>query len=138
MRAETKQGNTMDGKEELFELCKEVSTRLGWAVDEDSDLTRKWGRDGIGNLQIEPIGGGIFFGQVPLYTSDYLLEKLPSENSEQIHAVYGVYLLTGSKSKKWGASWECDTGQYEIEHADTPLKALLKLVIALDDAGELK
>jgi hypothetical protein len=25
-----------------------------------------------------------------------------------------------------------------VEHSDTPLKALLKLTVALDDAGELK
>lgn len=74
----------------------------------------------------------------PLYTSDYLMEKLPSKSRvekfiimghpDKRHklfdqAVYNAYLYTATQ-QHWNQS-------------NTPLKALLKLAIALNDAGEL-
>lgn len=72
----------------------------------------------------------------PKYNSDYLLEKLPTK----LKIMSTSYWLTLSPMDKqtWGVSYDHDdTLQYSdtFVYADTPLKALLKLTIALYDAG---
>jgi hypothetical protein len=95
----------------------------------------------------------------PLYTSDYLLEKLPDAlNSPSFNIAYRLQL---KKINNWysceysnhgwfqsmksvftrkGYDTNDDSLAYGLKPVtgDTPLKALLKLVLALDDAGELK
>lgn len=109
---------------ELFELCKEVYKRTGWQqkgtrmIFNDAD-------DGAGLYKhLEGY----------LYTLDYLLEKLPDTLPQG-------ELFVG----KWGHSyWRAGYFDYEPawsdlrDFSDTPLKALLKLTIALSEAGELK
>ena len=95
---------------ELFELCKEVYKRTGWETDE---LLSHRG-----------------LVRVPLYTSDYLLEKLEEASTE-----YNVQVYYSVVNKYWKALW-VNYGSPSI--ANTPLKALLKLTIALSEAGELK
>lgn len=95
---------------ELFELCKEVYEKTGWKPTD-------WQH-------------GIEDGQ-PLYTSDYLLEKLPKKN---------IILTFDEFSCTWRTIYGADifsTDRFR-GNADTPLKALLKLTIALSEAGELK
>jgi hypothetical protein len=109
--------NTLDP--ELFELCKEVYEKTGWTP---TGYTAPDDTKSIMSMK-------------PLYTSDYLLEKLPNniENTEGIHKLW----LTISPMDKgaWSAAYELfDTSEY-VCWSDTPLKSLLKLVIALDDAG---
>jgi hypothetical protein len=104
---------------ELFELCKEVFNKLTW----DDISLNDWG-DKLNE-----------YGQlVPLYTSDYLLEKLPTRLQQG-------ELFVG----KWGVSyWRAGYFNYDPAWSElrafdtTPLKALLKLTIALHEAGELK
>jgi len=91
---------------ELHELCEEVY-----------ELT-EWGDNAL-QLGHTPNHEDIF----PLYTSDYLLEKLPN----------GV--AVSNANGRWGA-WVV-LQEDDLEEADTPLKALLKLVLALEKAGEL-
>lgn len=102
---------------ELFDLCKEVYKRTGWyepgillGHTERTDKDRR----------------GVWS---PIYTSDYLLEKLKG--------IVGSFNLCPQAKGDWvllaNANFE-EKGYY----ADSPLKALLKLVIALDDAKELK
>lgn len=96
---------------ELFELCKEVYERTGWE-SKSIDTHYFAERDERGE-------------QVPLYTSDYLLGKLPV-----------VTLSSG-----YGGSWSATDRKIDnpiVIISSSPLKALLKLVIALDDAGEMK
>ena len=106
----------MTQDQELFELCKEVYERTGWQPTD-------WQH-------------GDEDGQ-PLYTSDYLLEKLPNKIKGK-HST-GWLTLSPMDKETWGAGYEADHTEhiddYKLEWSDTPLKALLKLVIALDDAG---
>lgn len=136
---------------ELFELCKEVYERTAW----DSNLERYYVQSGIQaevmyQAEILPPDMAI----CPLYTSDYLLEKLPHRiDSDDKRSTTGTRLViedqTRVKSESLGggldvtysARYETTYGVTRIDgnlmncHADTPLKALLKLIIALDDAG---
>jgi hypothetical protein len=78
----------------------------------------------------------------PLYTSDYLLEKLPTaikiqdpdimeEPHVEVHHSGVVKPQYRWCAKAFNGDW------FEVS-SDTPLKALLKLTIALSEAGELK
>lgn len=98
---------------ELFELCRELYKRTGWDSYElaKDHVTTSDGYDEW---------------DLPLYTSDYLLDKLPHASYQMDVTSVGVKLTTFYTDDKW-----------ETVHADTPLKALLKLVIALDDAKEI-
>jgi hypothetical protein len=74
---------------------------------------------------------------IPLYTSDYLLEKLPKKYNN------GILLLAITNSTQWGAEYYSfyppERGaKTDVYISDTPLKALLKLTIDLSEAGELK
>lgn len=108
---------------ELFELCKEVEKRTGWG---------QYGDEGLHYFDSRPV--------VPLYTTDYLLEKLePIRYGMTPKDVGPLALHVYIREDTWAANI---TGANFIAHqgddASTPLKALLKLVVALDDAGERK
>ena len=111
--------------QELFELCKEVYKRFPeWHRTRDKFNKR-------GEVMIGP-----FYAlrpastQTPLYTSDYLLEKLPLVQLDHM-------ALDSDDPIRWEATTILFLNRIvnPIAEADTPLKALLKLVIALDDAG---
>lgn len=103
---------------ELFELCKEVYERTKWVFGNEDDVF---------DYPHQTEGKHERFVS-PLYTSDYLLEKLQPRNP-----------VINFHSKLWGATCYDSpnvNGSSWVE-ADTPLKALLKLTIALHEAGEL-
>lgn len=119
---------------ELFELCEEVYAKTVW----DNHQLR---------IHSESLAVAESFGtleySVPLYTSDYLLEKLPiSVESEWSHSgnneltivkLDGKYSASYLHSKEDRVALVGSTNLIGV--ADTPLKALLKLVLTLDDAG---
>lgn len=114
---------------ELFELCKQVHEATGW----NDPLPAHFNEEGMFVLYGRPkrvIEGTIY---IPLYTSDYLLEKLPRS------VQYSGGQITLRVEVQWSGGWHAHYGMYDWHSAigETPLKALLKLVIALDDAGEL-
>ena len=122
---------------ELFELCKQVYEATGW---KDTH-----GRLDDGNHTIRNEGNEVLLGtkQVPLYTSDYLLEKLPA------HFYGGTIAMTAETDEgptRYSFFYEDNHETAQVVHCenvrlqgwhDTPLKALLKLTIALSEAGEL-
>ena len=103
--------------DELYELCKKVYERTGWddLADDHPWITERnvlgYERNGI----------------APLYTSDYLLEKLPETYNKQELMLW----------RSGVSSWRAGYSPIESYRDDTPLKALLKLTIALSEAGEL-
>ena len=106
---------------ELFELCKKVYEATGWENDGYVKYLNK-----APNYECR-------YHNAPLYTSDYLLEKLPE---------WTTVTKVGNDTGKYNASYELgyttslgDT--YLQGTSDTPLLALLKLTIALSEAGEL-
>lgn len=115
--------------EELFELCKEVETRTSW---EDTTSAYLW-VEAHDTYELDN-GNPLAFGHppIPAYTSDYLLEKLHSKKGLAVTKyVEGGWNAHCERKMHGNAKWV----DYYEGIADTPLKALLKLVIALDDAG---
>ena len=110
---------------ELFELCKEVYIQHPEHQDWQGEwiiITDKKELKVYKDSENEEYGAFNFYS--PLYTSDYLLEKLPNPS---------VHKLTDN--------WRAFGGEQDTvatATADTPLKALLKLTKALAEAGELK
>jgi len=123
---------------ELFELCKEVYLRNHWwypMTESHEYYTNFSPRDKHDRTwrvkryfgPKDKTGEQMF----PIYTTDYILSKLPYEIDRN--------LLTMSATEY---SWDFRYGMASIARrtglggrSDTPLKALLKLVLALDDAG---
>lgn len=102
---------------ELFDLCKAVYEKTGWMKYFD------WHFNEDGQIK-RTIEGAVFTG-VPLYTSDYLLEKLPMRTSRiEDTAMLG----RATDNNGWSVVYR-DNAYL----ADTPLKALLKLTLALED-----
>lgn len=120
-----------DSDNELFELCKQVYERTGW-----NDTQAYFYDKGNGNLaaqfqtNLEARPGWWWYDGInacPLYTSDYILEKLP--NGCELRKVLNGYCADPPpKLRKRGLS----------EVYEAPIVALLKLTIALHEAGELK
>jgi hypothetical protein len=115
---------------ELFDLCKEVYKRFpkwidveeSWHEVEYTDhVDLEVGRNDLPNTDLN------FVTETPLYTSDYLLNKISTL------AVHLEHMFPHDESQAyWGSSiFSLDVYTY----GETPLKALLKLVLALDDAG---
>ena len=104
---------------ELSKLCERVSQISGW---EDQSYYNG-------------------HSYVPLYTSDYILEKLPlSINAGLSRAVDMFLVIDRPKSLKYQYRAFYTAPSYGKRHeviAGTPRKALLKLTIALHEAGEL-
>lgn len=106
---------------ELFELCKKVYEATGWKdteqylwLDDSHHNTHpEW--DTIERSSHDMGGKG-----TPLYTSDYLLEKLPFPTE------------IGRDSFTWIGKYE-NRGKQVWERAGTPLKALLKLTLKLHE-----
>jgi len=125
----------------FFQLCNQVSDVTGWddeslndsfkrLVRHDAEHWGDWFQAGYNNH----INNG-FEKTVPIYTSDYLLDKLKG--------VFGWsdFRLTSDPLKE-GVVWEClyhtyDGMDYKSESSE-PVIALLELIIILDEAGELK
>jgi hypothetical protein len=133
---------------ELFELCKEVYKKTGWSdkhikeryylIDGEMQLLNSIG------IHDEQPTFHTLVQLSPLYTSDYLLEKLPKGLTTIYGSAYPLSPQVMASGDQYYAMYKHDmTGPdsaetiFEVE-ANTPLKALLKLVIALADAGELK
>ena len=122
---------------ELYELCKEVYERTEWKQEPDiSYLYKYWdNHDELCVISIEEAGDAL----IPAYTSDYLLEKLPVHLKEG--TLSSLYELD-EDGRPWCWGYHYDdkrvklaNGYYAQGWADTPLKALLNLVIKLDKGG---
>ena len=103
---------------ELFDLCQQVYEKTGWG-----DILH------VINLTGQVISTISSTGNATLYTSDYLLEKLlPITYSIQVYR---------RQTGLIDLMWMPQKPMYDDVVSDTPLKALLKLTLALSEAGEL-
>lgn len=114
--------------DELFELCRQVYEATGWGDTHqvlvklvkhwipNSERIAEWHNNGD-----YPISASV----PPLYTSDYLLEKLLPITPVKFYR---------AKNGNISLFWEPIEPVYEDMMADTPLKALLRLTLALQEA----
>lgn len=140
----------MTADQELFELCKQLYEVTEWRGTEAAytwslpngdpyishpDLERSWGLFTTQDVK----------GYCPLYTSDYLLEKLPRTLTIK-KSIYLLCVLNGNANNDnwiadyvtWGRlCWLHENERAQDTEADTPLKALLKLTLALHKEGLL-
>jgi hypothetical protein len=139
----------------LYELCKKVYEATGWG---DYDHTGRTEKHWYETVYVDPLTRDIeeqakriepmsvyqrqmYFDnndkmsailRCPLYTSDYLLEKL--RETESIDVVVGINRI--NEIQCYAKALNLMELHRDIKaFADTPLKSLLKLAIALDDAG---
>lgn len=108
---------------ELFELCKEVYERFPKWGDVDfvwlNNIPREEPSYTSGNKFVSE-------AETPAYTSDYLFKKLPRGTQVRKSVRFDGYVARTRLS-----------GNAPRKAADTPLKALLKLTLALHEAKEL-
>lgn len=141
---------------ELFELCKEVSAIL--PITDDIDYYLRWSKPNnvfmkVNRWQYDEDSRRYAHKAItpqfnaenevaPLYTSDYLLDKLPKFSPVAKDAYLTVIEKQTPKDKRedfyWTAGYFTGSGWSYTGQSDTPLKALLKLTIELHEAGELK
>lgn len=134
--------------EELFGLCREVYRRTGWGgTDFDYFKINKYAAWEI--VPSKKCGYGEQEWQIaqtvtiyPLYTSDYLLEKLPAKLAYNKTEYF--YYLEKFDDGSYGSGYGFTDEGGHIDHPmigvltdNVALKVNLKLVIALDDAGQL-
>jgi len=125
---------------ELLELCKKVYQRTGWKDTlEAFYIPVDFKSNDVWVKTEHNYDDSKMFWYCPLYTSDYILEKLPDETGLQNPRIEkGVFVQkqsTTTVAMRYRAAYKF--ASLRSQYADTPLKALLKLVIALDDAGQL-
>lgn len=121
--------------QELFELCKEVYKRTKWLGGNGGFMWVQWQEDSAWLLEPSSKSGKTCHDWFPFYTSDYLLEKLKNKYPSVELVELNGHMQRIGRGPHWRAAASWGTAKYD---KDTPLKALLKLVIALDDAGELR
>lgn len=138
----------MTTDKELFNLCREVYELTGW---NNQELLGGWiedqfeGPNNLGTFTTKDQTETILFKLIcPLYISDYLLEKLASDYSIEATVRYvshntqdALYRYMIDKLGKFVAfTPDMPMGKYPV--GDKPAIPLLKLTIALSEAGELK
>jgi len=126
---------------ELLELCKEVYLKLGWYPGNNYS-EKVWVNNSAGKLAIKTTKEtGDYWQEIcPAYSLEYLLEKLPKyiELFDEHADDYLLFLRPNFKGDEWNAGYSgLGTWMPYLTDADTPLKALLKLTLALKEAGEL-
>lgn len=116
---------------ELFELCKEVHEKTGW------EKTGNWIDFYEDRLTVYGVSDNRFGDYVcPLYNSDYLLEKLPKD-LDGLKLIMRAATANRTQQEGWIFYYGETEGSTLKGFGDTPLKALLKLTLALHKANEL-
>ena len=146
--------------EELHQLCKEVYKLTGWnhtefmwvappLNDTDYKIMHKSELHELNDYIKHPETIDKMCNSTFCYDTDYLLEKLPrylrlQRDDMDYPQKFAFKLRASTKdTNNWRAGYYNTPKKQVFQnlsidcHADTPLKALLKLTIALSEAGEL-
>ena len=128
-------------RNELFELCKQVYEATGWDGTEKfwhsliSHDMKTWSDYKLQDYKPDNLFG---IRIVPLYTSDYLLEKLPKKIKRDSSTGWLVLSPMDSQGA-WSVGYEPDHTEhiddYPMEWGESPVAALLELTIKLHEEG---
>ena len=113
---------------ELFSLCKKVYELTGWSNETLEKMALS-------------MADSELHAECPLYTSDYLLEKLQAISTKEPNIQNEPHILvehSGLVKPEYRWSAKVFNGYWLEVSSTAPLKALLKLTLALHEAGELK
>lgn len=139
-----------DSDRELFELCNDVYKRFPewnntldggyrWCLMPDG----KYDTFRLSDAEIYPAGyREAWFAGVPVYTSDYIFGNLPAYINSEGRKWFFI-LCREISGSQWQTGFETiyeekfNEAIYNVS-ARTPLTALLRLVVALHEGGELK
>lgn len=117
---------------EVFELCKQVYEATGWKYTigkfhDDGSYDGYVGHGGVAYTP-NPQDSEWLPKNIPLYTSDYLLEKLPVGTNIS---------KTNTNTTEPSIYYSATCRNNGIHQGGTPLQALLKLTISLHEEGLL-
>lgn len=133
---------------ELFELCKEVYERTEWnpshwQIKVNPGLNSEYLRRITEEDEEDCSYDELYADAIPEYTSDYLLEKLPRYiELKDIGLKVGLSLFVVGDNG-WLARYDCsinndtDSFLHRSTYGKTPTETLLKLTIALHEAGDV-
>ena len=130
----------MTNDKELFDLCKKVYELTGWEMT-DNFYFYAWTVNGH---LLTDVTSKNFKSKndkdIPLYDSDYLLEKLPEyviEYDTYHEQDIRNYLCLMKVPEGYVALYDglSLAHKVKVQRTDTPLKALLKLTISLSEHG---
>jgi hypothetical protein len=126
---------------ELYDLCKKVKEKTGW--DESVQIIRKYSMSETPTELLRPPEGmelsilsGTLEWEAPLYTSDYILQKLEEKHYtlrvEHNHSdMYWYAYFAGREQRSlFDEDEDWNLG------GETPIKALLRLVLSMDDLDD--
>jgi len=129
---------------ELFDLCKQVYEKTEWKQQHDWYMTDTASKTKVTYISHEGMTKNTpdwYTEHCPAYDSDYLLGKLPKFSPVAKGCYLTVMEKQTPKDKRedfyWTAGYFCGDGWSFTGQSDTPLKALLRLTLALSEAGEL-
>ena len=134
---------------ELFDLCKQVYEKTGWNNTEffwvapplnntDYEVMHKSKLHQLNDYIANPDMIDKMYNSTFCYDSDYILEKLPGLiGAYQSKWVQCLRLAKNEKHGYLAGYIGTDLVWTHSNQSDTPLKALLKLTLALSEAGEL-
>lgn len=106
--------------DELFDLCKEVYDITGW---QSPQLAVRWFDEG--------------HPYTPIYSTDYLIDKLTERNGRTGLTLYHVHSTMSYEAFYAGKFFEYGTKtQHWDTQGSTPLEALLRLVIEVHKQGD--
>lgn len=130
-------GRSMKDSNELFELCKQVYEAAEWDSEELDHWQERHGGDGMMMLDVMSYEPGV----APLYTSDYLLKKLPSVVQDPYDKIFRhiQMWINGDRSAHAGyvEPYAHDDRVAYAQKSDEMRITLLKLTLKLHEEGLL-
>ena len=137
----------MKESNELFELCKQAYEATGWKYTigrfhDDGSYDGYVGHKGVAYTP-NPQDAEWLPKDIPLYTSDYLLEKLPravkfyGDPASMSGSGYSYLSIERPVASNWCASYRYEGYPIHCGFGDTPLEALLRLTLKLHEEGLL-
>ncbi len=122
----------------LYNLCKELYKKTDWV--DWSELTHMFTEEDDYKEIHEYVNTS--WNTIPVYTSDYILSKLPPKIiHDHADSESDFWLVISPGTKGWYVCYALNGTEFHTRHGvrgETPLEALLREALALVDDGEIE